>query len=396
MDNKDSRALDWVEQAVRDLGNLLAEHDPARRDILHTAGIVYSTFGKFEKALECHSECLELRRRYDGPLDVNTLHVLHLSTWALNGLGRNEDAVQLASEMLAGYRKKYGRDAKSVIWPMGGVILRLVRAGRLDEALSVAHQRMELSRTHSVSITASDRTKEATWALYSAFLKAGRNKQADEYLHELVETELAIAPHKSSHEVIVESLPYRCRATAATTRQAVRESLKVPMSIHVSTHSLCFLGELRILAGRADEALNFIERAIAEGGSEPFYYKSHGWALFAAGRREEARQAFEKAIGDVPAENADIDRLAAAYFLSKLNDTKFLELARKQSKTGVSFAWFYIGQKYAWDGDRPEAKEAFEAAVKEAEIADASGVVVNFAAVCRDLDFLDAASGEDQ
>jgi hypothetical protein len=94
--------------------------------------------------------------------------------------------------------------------------------------------------------------------------------------------------------------------------------------------------------------------------------------------------------------------------MAKIDDAAFLQLAKSNAHLGASFAWFYIGQKAAWDGKLKEAEAAFKSAVKEADQSDVTGAqreattehfnegeqtdvtdtVVNFAAVCRDLSFL--------
>jgi tetratricopeptide (TPR) repeat protein len=202
-------------------------------------------------------------------------------------------------------------------------------------------------------------------------------------------------PNLSKEQNLAFTLFNRCNSDLEQARQAIQESLQIPTSIDLPPFEMCFVGELRLLAGRPDEAVTLIERAIAAGGMEFFYQKSLGWALLATGKKKEGLQALEKALGDVQPEKADLDQLVAAYFLSKIDDSKFVDLARPLSKKGAAFAWYYIGHKRALDGEASAAKAAFESALKQAEQDEIKGLTPIYAEICRDLGFLKKTAASD-
>jgi tetratricopeptide (TPR) repeat protein len=180
----------------------------------------------------------------------------------------------------------------------------------------------------------------------------------------------------------VARLRENCRESVVATLKAIDDALPVSPDLSASPSSMLFLGELKTLGGRPDEAIKIIRKAIAAGGTEHWYYKSLGWTLSAAGKDSEAREAFATALADTPVEAADLDHLVAAYYLDRIDADEFIRLATGKGAQGESFARFYVGQRLWWDGDQKAARDQFQKAVEAAKKNNASGIVINFAGAC--------------
>jgi hypothetical protein len=174
----------------------------------------------------------------------------------------------------------------------------------------------------------------------------------------------------------------KCRQSVAGAVQAIREADQISVDVEASPSSLLFLGELRILGGKPDEAAAFIRKSISAGGNRVWHFKSLGWALCAAGNEKDARREFSAALGTTAIESADLDRLAAAYFLDRIDSSTFIRLAGAKGAAGPSFAQFYIGQRHWWRGERGAARAHFQQAVDAAKNSNATGMFINWAGAC--------------
>lgn len=134
----------------------------------------------------------------------------------------------------------------------------------------------------------------------------------------------------------------------------------------MSNLNFLLMGEWLILEEEFDKAAKVLEAAIARGGKDAVY-KSYGWALWAAGRREEAAGAFEKAIVDVDLAKAGLDAWAVAYFLGRVSEDKFVERSAKDPQLKETFACFYIGQRREKERSLADAIDAYQMALDAAK-----------------------------
>ncbi len=143
---------------------------------------------------------------------------------------------------------------------------------------------------------------------------------------------------------------------------------------------LLVCGEYLLLGEQADAAAAAIQTAIDEGSGEHFYFKSLGWALLKAGRREEARKQFghagallEKRLTQANA-RSDPDYWTCEYFLDRVTTEQYVERWRNDPKFKQKFAcfpWFYIGQRMEIEGKREEAIAAYRKSVELGKLPDA-------------------------
>lgn len=382
-EKRDTRAFEWIERSIQDLKEILPEADARYQSIFNNAGYLYANFGMYEQGLKYHRESLRLSEKYNGPNHKDTLQILFANVcWDLTELGRHDEAIQLNQEALKRYIEADGPHGRNTIWCRQTLAHRCARAGRLDEAIPVAHDTMESYRELGISPIRYGGT--TIWTPYSSLLATERTDAAKEYLDDIIRTEEMAKDGLTATEVLAFAVPMKCTAGPKALKEALQEALQIPVSAKLDARSLCILGELRILTGHPKEAVQFIERAIAVGGP---YHKSLGWAHWASGDTDKAKSAFKSALGDAALSKADLDQLVAAYFLEQVDQDKFVELAAAKGKVGTTFAWFYIGQKQAWEGNTDRAKESFEAAVAEARTANASGMVINYAEICKEPEF---------
>jgi WD40 repeat protein len=180
-------------------------------------------------------------------------------------------------------------------------------------------------------------------------------------------------------DAAVLALRAKCRLSIEGAEAAIQEGMQISVDGPASSFSLLFLGELRILAGKPDEAVTLIKNAIASGGVDPWYQKSLGWALWSSGQQTSAQEAFSVALGSTRIESADLDRLVAAYYLDRIDMDEFVRLATAKGAQGEAFARFYIGQRLWWRGEKPLAQKQFEKALAAAKRFKATGVVINWA-----------------
>jgi hypothetical protein len=120
-----------------------------------------------------------------------------------------------------------------------------------------------------------------------------------------------------------------------------------------------------------------IRRAIAEEEARTkgkakvpgYYYKSLGWGLVAAGKREEAAGELRRALSGGSATrpatrpaSGDADEWTAAYFLDLVSKQQFT--ARwEQTKVG-GMVWFYVGHRAEIEGRAEEAIAAYRKSVE--------------------------------
>jgi tetratricopeptide (TPR) repeat protein len=180
----------------------------------------------------------------------------------------------------------------------------------------------------------------------------------------------------------VSQLRERSRESVASSAIAIQESGEIHVADAALPTSLQFLGELRLLAGKPAEAITLLKKAIEKGGDRPSYFKSLGWALLASGKEVEAHQPFMTALGENPLDTADLDQLAAAYFLDRINADEFVRLATPKGVYGESFARFYIGQRHWWRGEQEAARDQYLKALDAAKKSNASSIVINWAGAC--------------
>ncbi len=127
-----------------------------------------------------------------------------------------------------------------------------------------------------------------------------------------------------------------------------------------------------ILADQPDRAIPVIREAIALGGESPAFNKSLGIALLACGRRDQARQAFEKVLAPYPTpahlqREGNPDVWTAAYFLDRITAEQYT--ARWQSRAmclgQVScLPWYYVGLRMEIEGRPDEARDAYQRAAE--------------------------------
>ena len=114
-----------------------------------------------------------------------------------------------------------------------------------------------------------------------------------------------------------------------------------------------------------------LTQAVARGGKEPSYFKSLGWALLRAGKKEEAIAALTKAMQgldhDQLVAKGEPDNWTAAYLLGRVDEAEYDKHWRNQSTRGGQFGAlpsFYIGQKMEADGNVQKAVSAYRESVE--------------------------------
>jgi serine/threonine protein kinase len=124
-------------------------------------------------------------------------------------------------------------------------------------------------------------------------------------------------------------------------------------------------GELRLVGGDIDGAVESIEQAIASGHRTAGTYKSLGWALLAQGQLDQSKDAFRQALidirrddGSVDMVKADPDELTAAYFLDLVTEEQYLSKL-ESDKRFINFPTFYIGQRREIEGRADAAIAAY-------------------------------------
>jgi tetratricopeptide (TPR) repeat protein len=175
----------WNERAIRDIKRYVPEDDPVLRQVFDASGFAFMHCDQPERALDSYSECLRLRRKYDGPNAAITLRVMHACVcWALTKLGRHEESMALNEEALDAYRKKYGDDAKESVWALSSLAYRYVLAGRLQQATDASMERLKLYRRYELD-PLDDLGRMTLRALHEALVEAGQYDQANKLLQEI-------------------------------------------------------------------------------------------------------------------------------------------------------------------------------------------------------------------
>jgi tetratricopeptide (TPR) repeat protein len=174
----------------------------------------------------------------------------------------------------------------------------------------------------------------------------------------------------ASLEAALERLFALSRLSGEGTAIATAEVQKIPLDTPLNPFQRLIIGELFILGDDPEKAISFIAKAIEDGGTQSFYHKSHGWALWRANRRQEAAEAFEKALGQTKLDAADLDQCVTAYFLDRMSQDELVKRASADRVATAAFAWFYIGQRHESDGSTADAIEAYQKAVDAAKTPD--------------------------
>jgi WD40 repeat protein len=160
-------------------------------------------------------------------------------------------------------------------------------------------------------------------------------------------------------DVTVSRLLSKTRRSTAGVTEAVATARTTSNDVLMSNQNRLLLGEWLILGDEYDKGAKVIETAIARGATG-YFYKSYGWALWAAGRSDEAADAFEKAIDGADLAKANLDAWAAAYFLGRVSEDEFVERSAKDPQLKEAFAWFYIGQRREKERSTADAIDAYQ------------------------------------
>jgi WD40 repeat protein len=180
-------------------------------------------------------------------------------------------------------------------------------------------------------------------------------------------------------DVTVSRLLSKTRRSTAGVAEAVAAARTMSADALMSNQNCLLMGEWLILGGEYEKAVNVLETAIARGGSG-YFYKSYGWALWAAGRRDEAADAFEKAIDGADLAKAGLDAWAAAYFLGRVSEDEFVERSAKDPQLKEAFAWFYIGQRREKERSIGDAVDAYQLTLDAAKSHQIKRPVTHWAA----------------
>lgn len=159
----------------------------------------------------------------------------------------------------------------------------------------------------------------------------------------------------------------RARHSPRGVGEAIAAIEHLPRELPGSSSEVLAIGELLMVGGQYDRAVEVIELSLARGGLESYYYKSLGLALLLDGRRDQAAEAFEKSIGKTKLESADVDQWVAAYFLDRVSEADFLERAAREPGVTEAFAWYFIGMRREAEGKPVEAATAYRSALKTGE-----------------------------
>jgi tetratricopeptide (TPR) repeat protein len=130
------------------------------------------------------------------------------------------------------------------------------------------------------------------------------------------------------------------------------------------------LGELRLVAGEIEAAIQAIRAAITRNNGPDFMYKSLGWALLAQGQATQASEAFHRALGPRRRDNgtfdragADPDQMTAAYFLDLVTEDDYVNYC-KDFTTYACLPWFYVGQRREIQGKPEDAIAAYKRCIE--------------------------------
>jgi serine/threonine protein kinase/Tfp pilus assembly protein PilF len=258
----------------------------------------------------------------------------------------------------------------------------LEEKGRLDEAIAEYRRCLVLEPTQVLP------RKKLIDALSAKGLSADA---ISAYLDQLRVESVAAASKPATPPAITTTQPATAplQATAAAddllawgreSPQGVARAVEKARSTDLEAVSLTPLkrlvyGEYLVLGGEAQKGAGAIRRAIdeaaAKGKVPPFYYKSLGWALLSGGHRDEAAEAFGKAlpaaIAGRPATQpagADPDEWTAAYFLDRISQEQFT--ARWGQTKAAALAWFYVGHRLEIEGHPEDAMAAYRKSVAPA------------------------------
>lgn len=181
---------------------------------------------------------------------------------------------------------------------------------------------------------------------------------------------LAPSPRVTQATTLVDRISPLARASGDGVAKAI--AIAASADIHNGTLApieLLICGEYSLLGGQKDRAIASIKKAIEQGGKEPYYHKSLGWALLSAGNAAEAKKAFQTAIkgmGDWSDKNAvaaNIDGWTAAYFLDLVSPQEYA--IRWQNETYIAgLPWFYIGQRMEIEGNKDHAIKAYRKSIE--------------------------------
>jgi serine/threonine protein kinase/tetratricopeptide (TPR) repeat protein len=209
--------------------------------------------------------------------------------------------------------------------------------------------------------------------LSAVLRKRGHVHEADEIYRELLGrwgslgAELVILG-KRSVEGVAEAVELARRTDTHTTA--------------IEPYSRLILGAYLLLGDHPQGAVEVIQRAIEDSGYKVrkatvhWYYFHLGRALLSAGRADEARAAFNRALdgfetwAPTPSVRAMPDQWSAAYFLDLVSREQYTRRWENSSAITVQLdcmPWFYVGQRAEIEGRIEDAISAYQRAVELGE-----------------------------
>jgi tetratricopeptide (TPR) repeat protein len=244
-------------------------------------------------------------------------------------------------------RGKLGADHPDTLEAMNSLAYALDSAKRLDDAAAVYKQILDLRRAKLGNEHAE--TASSMRAFAEAYLKTGSREES-----------LAVFDQLLKSGAYLNGLALAARLGPDAFNKILGAAVAYSGEKTPQPLDALVLGELRLIAGKADSAEAAIRAAIDRGNATPCFYKSLGWCLLTLGNADEAKQAFQEALknrrrsdGSYNLENADPDQMAAAYFLDLISEQQFVEHLANDERLAC-FPWFYVGQRREIEG-KPEA-----------------------------------------
>jgi len=124
-----------------------------------------------------------------------------------------------------------------------------------------------------------------------------------------------------------------------------------------------------LIGGQPNKAVEMIRQAIADGGDDPIFHRTLGWALLHCGRKDQARAALRRVIGDAdrwsahPPSTASRYEWSAAYLLGLVTQHEYAA-HHEASDAFACYPWFFIGQRMEMEGDPSAAIKAYRRCVE--------------------------------
>jgi tetratricopeptide (TPR) repeat protein len=168
----------------------------------------------------------------------------------------------------------------------------------------------------------------------------------------------------------------RSHGSADGVRRAISEARSLSWD-KLDARDLLVCGELLLLGGDFEKAAEVIAEAIGRGGKGASYYKSLGWALLRAGKRDEATAALSTALEGLDRDQliaeGDPDHWTAAYLLGRVEEADFVKHWQNHPQHAwryVPLPWFYVGQKMEADGKLQQAVSAYRRSVERGAVSN--------------------------